>query len=926
MTAWSSASQAGVRPFGGAPLAGPIEERSERLAPRVDGLFSEPSSRDRSVARQARPTYAFGVNLVERDRSLATLRATIEGALAGDGAGVAVVGESGIGKSTLIAAACQAAAGTRDAGRVLRASCDPLSTPRPLGPFRDLAVDAGYPDTVRRDDLMLSEICERIFEAVSAEPTVLVIEDLHWVDAASVDVLRFLARRVSARPLALLVSYRDHEIEPGHSARPLLGDFARLDALSTLRLDTLSVAGVGELLAGTTLDPAVVHAVTGGNPFFVTEVAKDGDRALPTSVRDAVLARTADVTASDFEVLQLVATAPDRLDDRALPALDVDLPTLRRLDTTGLLTRGRDGLLFRHELARQAIESTIPPGGAPRLHARLVTALEQIEPPDPAVLTHHAVGARDGVRAARYAQEAARQATAAGSHTEAVAFYRIALDHLTGAPAGERAHLLLALGFEQYMTNKLADAIATVSATFPLWQEAGDQDGLAAAHDEVAVFEYYNARRRHAERHADRATAIAGTSGTDLTYGLVRATRGYLAYMRNDFDLAGNCYADAGRIASTERNDALDIRTRMIRAAADLAGGDDGARSRVADVIEDARSHNLDELASTGYSNLANLDVEQRRLRDAQHVLEQSLPFTTERDIPICRQWQTGVRSRLHFARGHWSAALEDAAFVLDGDGMPLAMVWPMLVSGLVPLRRGDAAPAVAGSDPLEAAWALVGTIDEPLRRLAVLSALAERMWMTEVVDERVADLAPELLRRCAQIGGTSWAAGDLAVWLARLRLPVPVLPVVAEPFRLMLDGRADRAASWWHRTGEPFAQAMAWSDSADPADRIRSVEMLDQLGAAGTADRIRGALRRDGVAQVPARPRVSTRSNPAGLTNRQLDVAKLVARGFTNAEIASRLFISPKTADHHVSALLTKLGVTNRRAVVVQAEELGLT
>jgi DNA-binding CsgD family transcriptional regulator len=864
------------------------------------------------------------VDLVERDRSLATLRATIEGALAGDGAGVAVVGEPGIGKSALIAAACRATVGKGDPVRVLRASCDPLSTPRPLGPFRDLAVDAGYAATVRRDDLLLSEICEQIFEAVSSEPTVLVIEDLHWVDAASVDVLRFLARRVSARPLALLVSYRDHEIEPGHSARPLLGDFARLDALCTLRLDALSLAGVGELLAGTTLESSVVHALTGGNPFFVTEVAKDSDRPMPTSVRDAVLARTAEVTAGDFEVLQLVATAPDRLDDRALPALGVDLPTLRRLDTTGLLTRGRDGLMFRHELARQAVESTIPPGGAPRLHARLVAALEQIKPPDPAVLTHHAVGARDGARAVRYAQEAARQATGAGSHTEAVAFYRIAIDHLVGASAGERARLLFQLGFEQYMTNKLADAIATVSATFPLWPEAGDPDGLAAAHDAVAVFEYYNARRRHAEQHADRATDIAGTSGKDLTYGVVRATRGYLAYMRNDFDLAVTCYDDADRIATTERNDALDIRTRLIRAAADLAGGDEGARSRVADVIEDARTHNLDELASTGYSNLANLDVEQRRLRDAQHVLEQSLPFTTERDIPICRQWQTGVRSRLHFARGHWSAALEDAAFVLEGDGMPLAMVWPLLVSGLVPLRRGSETPSGV-PDPLDAAWELGGTIDEPLRRLAVLSALAERMWMTQIPDTRVTEIAPDQLQSCTRIDGTSWAAGDLAVWLTRLGLPAPVLPTIAEPFRLMLDGRSDRAASWWHRTGEPFAEAMAWSDSTEPADRIRAVEMLDQLGAVGTADRVRGALRRDGVAQVPARPRLSTRSNPAGLTNRQLDVAKLVARGFTNAEIANRLFISPKTADHHVSALLTKLGVANRRAVVVRADELGL-
>ena len=117
----------------------------------------------------------------------------------------------------------------------------------------------------------------------------------------------------------------------------------------------------------------------------------------------------------------------------------------------------------------------------------------------------------------------------------------------------------------------------------------------------------------------------------------------------------------------------------------------------------------------------------------------------------------------------------------------------------------------------------------------------------------------------------------------------------------------------------------MAWGDSAEPADRTKGVELLDRLGAVGTADRRRAELRRDGVAQVPAKPRASTRENPGGLTNRQLDVARLVARGFTNAEIAARLYISPKTTDHHVSAVLMKLGVANRRAVVVRADELGL-
>ncbi|SQD98107.1 hypothetical protein FMEAI12_4500028 [Parafrankia sp. Ea1.12] len=117
----------------------------------------------------------------------------------------------------------------------------------------------------------------------------------------------------------------------------------------------------------------------------------------------------------------------------------------------------------------------------------------------------------------------------------------------------------------------------------------------------------------------------------------------------------------------------------------------------------------------------------------------------------------------------------------------------------------------------------------------------------------------------------------------------------------------------------------MALCDSPDPGQRARGVELLDQLGATGTADRQRAALRRDGITQLPRRPRTSTRANPAGLTNRQLDVAKLVARGLTNAEIATRLYISVKTADHHVSAILTKLDLPTRRAVALRADELGL-
>jgi tetratricopeptide (TPR) repeat protein len=263
-------------------------------------------------------------------------------------------------------------------------------------------------------------------------------------------------------------------------------------------------------------------------------------------VRDAVLARTSGIAPDDFEVLQRAAAAPDRLDDRVLPALGVDLPTLRRLHETGLLLR--NGLIFRHELARLALESTIPAGGEARLHARLLDALERIEPRDPAVLTHHAVAAADASRAVRYAQDAAQEAAHAGSHTEAAAFLQIALAHLNGSAPGDRARLLTELAFQQYMTSRLDSAIGSVTATFPLWRQSADLAGLSAAHDSCAVFEYYNAHRQQAEDLSDRAAAFAPDKST-VEYGSARATRAYLAYHRSDYELAKQCFVDAARVA-----------------------------------------------------------------------------------------------------------------------------------------------------------------------------------------------------------------------------------------------------------------------------------------------------------------------------------------------------------------------------------------
>lgn len=857
------------------------------------------------------------MRLLEREAEETALREALHRARSGGvGSAVAITGESGVGKSALVDALVAAADGVR----VLRAHCDPLATPRPLGPFRDLRLSGGAGDAGSAE-ASLADVCERVYASVRQEPTVLIVEDIHWVDAASVDVLRFLVRRVESMPLLLVLTYRDEAIDPRHSARPLLGDLALLDGMTHLALRPLSSDAVRAMVSGSDLDAERVYAITGGNPFFVGEVAKAPGLPLPHSVRDAVLARTAAVTDADFQALQLIAVAPDRLDHRALPHLGIDLPTLRRLHDSTLLTRTDEGLMFRHEIARTAIESTVPPGGGAALHARLLDALEHLQPTDPAVLTHHAVAAHDHDRASRYAYRAAVEASATGSHSEAADFFEIALRTLQSDDPVERARLLHQLAYQQYMTSRLPEAIANVRATFPLWQRADDADGLAAAHDAVALFEYYSAHRDNAEQHSDEAARIAARAASPSAFGSARATQGFLAYLRSDLNRARQLAVEALDVAERNQLALLGLRSEVVTNVSELVRGDESARPLLLTQLEAARDQGWDELASTVYSQIAWIDVEHGRYRDAEQLLEVSIPFARERDIPICRHWQTGVRSRLQFQRGRWEAALEDAEAVIDHDGMPLATLWPRLVRVLVPLRRG----APADLTVLDEAWSLAEQIGEPLRRLSVLAGLAEVAWVTGREDDRVHDYAVTRLAELGSMPGAEWGAGQLGAWLRRLGLPVAATAHVAEPYRLVADGRVADAARWWRLMGDPFAEAMTWTDSASADERVQGVRLLDSIGAVGTADRVRVALRQEGLGVVPQRPRESTRANPAGLTNRQLEVAQLVARGFSNAEIAGRLFISPKTADHHVSAILTKLGVPNRRAVVVGAAQLGL-
>jgi hypothetical protein len=242
-----------------------------------------------------------------------------------------------------------------------------LFTPRPLGPLLEPAAALGAePKALVRTGARPFDVAVALVEALRAvSPAVLILEDLHWADEATLDVVRVLARRAGEAGLLLVLSYRSDEVHRDHPLTIVLGELPSGDAVTRLELASLSRETVGELADRAGLDAGELYARTAGNPFFVTETVAAGSTFVPGSVRDAVYARIARLSANARALLDAVAIVPQRaevwlpeaLTDGALAALDECL-------RSGVLRAQADGVLFRHELARLAVDLTAArPGG-----------------------------------------------------------------------------------------------------------------------------------------------------------------------------------------------------------------------------------------------------------------------------------------------------------------------------------------------------------------------------------------------------------------------------------------------------------------------------------------------------------------------------------------------------------------------------------
>jgi DNA-binding CsgD family transcriptional regulator len=848
--------------------------------------------------------------LLERNEELARLAGLLDRSRDGHGSLLLLGGEAGIGKTSLVYAWRERA---EDAS-FLVGVCEPLSVPVPLGPLRELAAAAGAPGLVEASAGDRLGLANALLSQLP-HGTVAVVEDAHWADPGTLDVVRLVAHRLPESGVVFVLTYRDDEIGANRELARLVGDLVRHPWVERVRLGPLSESAVRTLTGTAGADLRELVRLTGGNPFLVAEAAAAENR-LPETVRDATLARVGRLSPAGRGVVDAAAVIGQRVEPGLLDAVvPGSAAAVEEAIAKGVLIEDGPLLGFRHELTRQAIEDSISALRLRELHARVLAALESAprEAP-PALLAHHAERAGRAAEALLYAERAADEAERVGSLREASLQLDRALAHGAALPAAERFELLI----RYVRSTNFAGAM---------------EEGWAGAEEAASL-----AERELGPLEQGRALTVLAWTLWSLDRVVESRQAGFdaVARLESGQDPAALAHAQAAELRTEaiafdsdlvveQAPEAIDVATAagLEEVAVDISislgvarghRGEPGASAALVESLERAQAGGYTIPTIRAYVNAVAVAADERAHGLVDDLAARALDRLDEFQTTIPRENVLVSRALSLLDRGRLDEALEQAAASRQTHhgAVPLAL----LVEGLVRARRGE-----PGADEILAdAWSRLADIPEGWRHGMLRSGLAEAAWLRGDVEGVLAQvdagLAAPFARQLAR------SSGELALWAFRQGRVVEPPRNTPAPILLELDGDWRCAVRAWKRLDAPYEAALAALPGDERAGR-EAMAALRRLGAEAAARAF--AHSRAGTGSVPRGPRSSTLAHPAGLTRREQEVLAELATGATNPAIATTLHLSERTVAHHVSSILAKLESPTRTAAVERARRDGL-
>lgn len=862
------------------------------------------------------------IELIERTPHLTALHDKYKDMAAGEGHCIMLSGEAGIGKTALVRAFCQE---HRHHAKVYLGTCDALFTPRPLAPLYDIVGQIWADDWKKDGPEDRTTLFTDFFHRFDQQPgpSLLVFEDIHWADEATVDFIKFLARRISRLRCLFILTWRDEEVNPGHPLKQLLGQLPP-HSFTRIQLPPLSKAAVENLAKTRGYRGEDVYGISGGNPFYVNEILASYSPGIPDNIKDSILSVFNRLDNNTRQVCELLSVMPTGLETDYLGELEPQYATdLAGCLETKIILLKDNRLFFKHELYRRTIEYALSPFIRIKLHRTILTTFRgrfetngEIER-----IIHHAKNANDHATVVHYAPIAARQAATLGAHTEATKLYFSAIEYYQGKDPDMLVSLYEPFAYECYLTNRMKEAIIYQQKVARIWQEKGNPEKVGDSLWFLSRLWWFDGNRRQAERFAQEAIDVLVDQPPSRPKAMAFSNMSQLKMLSDqtvecihwgqkaigianelgDEEILTHAYNNVGSVqmrVPAYRQKGLDLLKRSL----DIA----------------LRRH-LHEHAARAYTNMASNAILLKDYALATTTLNEGIHYCEELELDSWRTYMLSWKARLLLDTGHWTGAATIAEQLIRSETQAsIVKILALVVIGTIRMRNNeaDALPLL-----LEARTKAFEAM-ELQRVLAALTALLEYEWITgqPILEKAAIEYVIGLISQ----GGTLRESSEFDFWLWKVRGEQIPMHEVHARYRADHPAMAMDAAAGWERLGCPYEQALFLFEGDDDAKR-QAIGIVHRLGATAVYEKMKLEMRSEGIRSIPRGSRKTTRDNPAQLTERELGVLELLKEGLQNKEIGSRLFISAKTVDHHISAILSKLDVDTRTKAVREAIRLGI-
>ena len=858
--------------------------------------------------------------LIERSDGMRLLLQAAEDARRGAGVVVFVSGEVGIGKSRLISDLF-----ARLPQDCLRAgsSCDNLTIVRRFGPLFDLSENLGKnfalelaaaidgPDPIGSAGQALLRL---------PPGSVLAVDDLHNADDETLDLLKYLVRRIRASGLMLVGAYRPEDAPLDH---PLTGLFAECPAECSLQfeLPPFSRNETADICAGYSSSVEEIYRLTGGNPLLVTELArkefKDGEK-LPEAIRRLAAARLQRLSATQRAWIELLAVVPAPHGQGLIAALadDFDLDPGEIPIDSGFLSPGLKGE-FRQIALRLAVLSQASQFGLAELRRRLLVLLQSAgtNVANAECLFRLGLEAEDPSTVAGWAIPAARLAEARGDLYDCVGHLTKALPFAQTVDATLHAQISELWACRTAVHEGIGQrTIDLIARNLAYWRRQHEPMAVGMCCLLLGRLLYYRADPIAARQSIEQAIASFERSEpcTELVSAYVLAAELDLA--NSDVTAAAHQIKSAEEAVRQVKDKAGQLELMLAQAQLLVAQGRAAQAWRRFEVaFSGASKLALHELAARIQIAACDSARGELDLALAEDWLSRSSAL---RESPLPNCWKTALNGRLALIavrRGEHELAASLARSSLEGIAAPPLFAFPARLADAVSAARHAVPGAEAQLTELSEVASQIGNLNlEDTVRLF-------RIEMLVLADRK--DEARILWHQLHDRSATSFIRGSRVLWARRLNIDLPEdLADLPGPIALELAGDIAGAAQEWRAAGYSYQGMLAWlwtqGDAIEEALRDAR-QASDAMGTSAATEAILRLATQRGIALSDKSrkrgPYRASRNHPLGLTGREVDILRMIVDGVSNREIAQRLNRSLRTIEHHVSAILGKMGIENR-------------